>query len=282
MKEVQTSDAAVPLMDWGVGSFQNNAQDVVIQPRPTGPAAVPSGIEASWARNSGEVREAQRLRYRVFAGEMGARLESVMPGHDVDIFDDYCEHLLIRDLATKEVVGTYRVLTPTQAQRVGSTYSDTEFDLVRLRDLRDHMVELGRSCVHPNYRHGGVIMTLWGALGEFMIRNKYDTVIGCASIPMLHNGLVSGDLAASIWQKLRETHLAPVEQHVRPRRPLPLDQLNGGLEVEVPALIKGYLRTGAKVLGPPAWDPHFNTADLPMIMNIKDLPERYKKHFLGA
>jgi putative hemolysin len=185
-------------------------------------------------------------------------------------------------VATAEVVGTYRVLTPTQAQRVGSTYSDTEFDLVRLRNIRDQMVELGRSCVHPNYRHGGVIMTLWGALGEFMIRNKYDTVIGCASIPMLHNGVVSGDLAASIWQKLRETHLAPVEQHVRPRRPLPLDQLNGSLEVEVPALIKGYLRTGAKVLGPPAWDPHFNTADLPMIMNIKDLPERYKKHFLGA
>jgi putative hemolysin len=282
MKDVQISNAALPPMDWGVGGFQNTAQDVVIEHRSAAPATERSGIEASWARNGKEVREAQRLRYSVFAGEMGARLESVMPGHDVDIFDDYCEHLLIRDLATREVVGTYRVLTPTQAQRVGSTYSDTEFDLVRLRNLRDHMVELGRSCVHPNYRHGGVIMTLWGALGEFMIRNKYETVIGCASIPMLHNGLVSGDLAASIWQKLRATHLAPVEQHVRPRRPLPLDQLNGGLEVEVPALIKGYLRTGAKVLGPPAWDPHFNTADLPMIMNIKDLPERYKKHFLGA
>jgi putative hemolysin len=282
MKEVQTVDTALPLMDWGTRGFQNTVQDVVIQHQPVAPASERSGIEASWARNNSEVREAQRLRYSVFAGEMGARLESVTPGHDVDMFDDYCEHLLIRDVATAEVVGTYRVLTPTQAQRVGSTYSDTEFDLVRLRNIRDQMVELGRSCVHPNYRHGGVIMTLWGALGEFMIRNKYDTVIGCASIPMLHNGVVSGDLAVSIWQKLRETHLAPVEQHVRPRRPLPLDQLNRSLEVEVPALIKGYLRTGAKVLGPPAWDPHFNTADLPMIMNIKDLPDRYRKHFLGA
>ena len=240
------------------------------------------GIAVSWARTSDEVRQAQRLRFNVFAGEMGARLDTTSPGHDVDIFDDYCEHLLVRDLATTEVVGTYRVLTPTQAKRVGGTYSDTEFDLVRLRGVRDQMVELGRSCVHPAYRNGGVIMTLWGALGEFMVRNNYETVIGCASIPMLHNGMVSGDFAASIWEKLRQTHLAPVQYQVRPRRPLPLDQSNGSLDVEIPALIKGYLRTGAKVLGPPAWDPEFNTADLPMIMHFKGLPDRYRKHFLGV
>ena len=252
------------------------------------PSAAPSesarrtGIAVSWARTSDDVRQAQRLRFNVFATEMGARLDTTSPGHDVDVFDDYCEHLLVRDVATEAVVGTYRVLTPTQAARVGSTYSDTEFDLVRLRAVRDQMVELGRSCVHPNYRNGGVIMTLWGALGEFMVRNNYETVIGCASIPMLHNGIVSGDVAASIWEKLRQTHLAPVEYQVRPRLPLPLDKANGSLDVEIPALIKGYLRTGAKVLGPPAWDPEFNTADLPMIMHFKGLPDRYRKHFLEA
>ena len=115
-----------------------------------------------------------------------------------------------------------------------------------------------------------------------MVRNKFETVMGCASIPMLYHGLVSGDVAASIWEKLRQTHLASIEYHVRPKMPLPLGQLDSSLDVEVPALIKGYLRTGAKVLGPPAWDPVFNTADLPMIMHIKGLPERYKKHFLGA
>lgn len=213
---------------------------------------------------------------------MGAPLDTTSPGHDVDLFDDFCEHLLVRDTATNQVVGTYRVLTPTQAKRVGSTYSDTEFDLVRLHGVREQMVELGRSCVHPDYRSGGVIMTLWGALGEFMVRNKFETVMGCASIPMLRSGVVSGDVAASIWEKVRQTHLAPVEYHVRPRMPLPLDQLDSGLDVKIPALIKGYLRTGAKVLGPPAWDPEFNSADLPMIMHIKGLPERYRKHFLGA
>jgi putative hemolysin len=241
-----------------------------------------SGITVAWARHQEEVREAQRLRYRVFAGEMGARLETSLPGHDVDLFDEHCEHLLVRDQVTGEVIGTYRVLTPAQALRAGSFYSDTEFDLVRLRALRERMVELGRSCVHPDHRHGGVILALWGALAAFMARNKLDIMIGCASIPMLHNGVVSGDVAASIWNQVKQTHLAPIEYHVLPRLPLPVEQLDGTLQVEPPALIKGYLRLGAKVLGPPAWDPDFNSADLPMLMRIQDLPARYRKHFLGG
>jgi putative hemolysin len=244
--------------------------------------AAPAGIEVSWARHLDEVREAQRLRHNVFAGEMGARLANTIPGHDVDLFDDYCEHLLVRDVASAQVIGTYRVLTPAQAKRAGSTYSDTEFDLTRLRGMRERMVELGRSCVHPEHRHGGVIMALWGALTEFMVRNQLDVMIGCASIPMLHNGVVSGDLAASIWHQLKQTHLAPIECHVLPRLPLPVDELDHTLQTEPPALIKGYLRLGAKVLGAPAWDPDFNTADLPMMMRIADLPARYRKHFLGT
>ena len=121
------------------------------------PAAQP-GIVVAWARHQDEVRAAQRLRYDVFAREMGARLASPLEGHDIDLFDDYCEHLLVRDAASQAVIGTYRVLTPAQARRVGSTYSDTEFDLTRLRGLRSRMVELGRSCVHAEYRNGGVIM----------------------------------------------------------------------------------------------------------------------------
>jgi putative hemolysin len=248
------------------------------------PAAQPerNSLVVSWAKHSDEVRQAQRLRFNVFAKEMGARLDTTSPGHDVDLFDSYCEHLLVRDQVTQEVVGTYRLLTPAQARRVGSTYSDLEFDLTRLRSLRERMVELGRSCVHADYRHGGVIMALWGALAEFMVRNKLDTMIGCASIPMLHNGIVSGDVAASIWHQLKASHLAPIEHHVHPRLPLPVEQLDQHLPVDPPALIKGYLRLGAKILGAPAWDPDFNTADLPMLMRISDLSPRYRKHFLGV
>jgi putative hemolysin len=175
------------------------------------------------------------------------------------------------------VIGTYRVLTPDSARRIGGLYSETEFDLTRLRPLRSTMVELGRSCVHPAWRSGGAILALWGALAEFMVRNKLDTMVGCASVSMRDGG----HFAASLWEQLRHTHLAPIELQVRPRLALPVDELQHDLVVEAPALIKGYLRCGAKVLGPPAWDPDFNSADLPMLMRIADLPQRYRKHFLG-
>ncbi len=253
-----------------------------LQRRDAQPDAGVSGpIVVAWAKHQDEVREAQRLRHQVFAGEMGARLSTPLAGHDIDLFDDFCEHLLVRCQASGQVVGTYRVLTPAQARRVGSFYSDTEFDLTRLRSLRERMVELGRSCVHADYRHGGVIMALWGALFEFMVRNELDTMVGCASIPMLHEGVVSGDVAASVWRQVREAHLAPIEWQVRPRLPLPVEQLDDSLPVDPPPLIRGYLRLGAKVLGAPAWDPDFNTADLPMLMRVADLPARYHRHFLG-
>lgn len=246
-----------------------------------GPDASP-GITVSWARHLDEVREAQRLRYEVFCGEMGARLATRVPGHDADLFDGHCEHLLVRSAATRQVVGTYRVLTPAQARAVGGLYCDTEFDLWRLRDLRPRMVELGRSCVHPDHRHGGVILALWGALAGFMQRSGLETMVGCASIPMLHNGVVSGGAAASIWRQLKDSHLAAIDFQVTPRLPLPVEQFDASQHAEPPALIRGYLRLGARVLGPPAWDPDFNTADLPMMMRMHDMPARYRKHFLGA
>jgi putative hemolysin len=241
------------------------------------------GFEVVWARHEDEVRQAQRLRYIVFAEEMGARLsvpQGSPAGHDIDMFDPFCEHLLVRATGGEEagqVIGTYRVLTPAAARRVGSLYSETEFDLTRLRPLRERVVELGRSCVHPAHRSGGAILALWGALAEFMDRNGLDTMIGCASVSMRDGG----HYAASLWQRLRQTHMAAIEWQVRPRLPLPVEELQHDMEVEAPALIKGYLRCGAKVLGAPAWDPDFNTADLPMMMRIGDLPSRYRRHFLG-
>jgi putative hemolysin len=256
---------------------------------PRSPSADTAGVQAPrfevvWARDERDVREAQQLRHLVFAEEMGARLSvpaGSPPGHDIDMFDPFCEHLLVRAASEGSgpgpVIGTYRVLTPEAARRVGGLYSETEFDLTRLRPLRSKMVELGRSCVHPAWRSGGAIMALWGALAEFMVRNGLDTMIGCASVSMRDGG----HYAASLWEQLRHTHLAPIELQVTPRLPLPVDDLQHNLEVEAPALIKGYLRCGAKVLGAPAWDPDFNTADLPMLMRIGDLPARYRKHFLG-
>lgn len=240
-------------------------------------------LDVAWARHEAEVREAQRLRHHVFAEELGARLSppaGTPPGLDVDVYDAFCEHLLVRAVPAGEtsgpVVGTYRVLTPAAAKRVGGLYSETEFDLTRLRQLRARMVELGRSCVHPAHRSGGVILALWGALTEFMVRNDLDTMVGCASVSMRDGG----HMAASLWERLRHTHLAPIEWQVRARLPLPVADLDRSLDVEPPALIRGYLRCGARILGAPAWDPDFNTADLPMLMRIEDLPAKYRRHFL--
>jgi len=215
---------------------------------------------------------------------MGARLSvphGSPAGHDIDVFDPFCEHLLVRarhaDGEPGPVIGTYRVLTPANAKRVGGLYSDLEFDLTRLRPLRAKMVELGRSCVHPDWRSGGVILALWAALAEFMHRNALDTMVGCASVSMRDGGHV----AASLWEQLRHSHLADIHWQVTPRLALPVEELQHDLNVEAPALIKGYLRCGAKVLGAPAWDPDFNTADLPMLLRIEDLPARYRKHFLA-
>ncbi|MEK8049661.1 GNAT family N-acyltransferase [Ideonella sp. DXS22W] len=253
--------------------------------RPARPAPAEPPIEVLWARHADEVQAAQRLRYRVFAEEMGASLatpDGTPEGLDVDAFDAHCEHLLVRTVGRwdqpAQVVGTYRVLTPAAARRAGGLYSESEFDLAPLAHLREDLVELGRSCVDPAWRSGGVIMALWAALAAFMQRNGLGTMVGCASVGMRDGG----HAAASLWQQLRSTHLAPPALQVRPHLPLPVEHLAlDGRPVDTPPLIKGYLRCGAQVLGAPAWDPDFNTADLPMLMRLDDLPARYRRHFLG-
>jgi len=239
---------------------------------------------ASWAESQDELHAAQRLRHRVFAGEMGARLRAVPgtpAGHDADRFDAHCAHLLVRAHGhggdAGQVVGTYRVLTPDAARRAGGFYSETEFDLRRLAPLRPRMAELGRSCIDPAWRNGGTILALWGALGAFMQRRGLNLAFGCASVAMADGG----HAAASLWRRLSALHLAPAERRVAPLRPLPLTTLRDDLPVDTPPLIRGYLRCGAELLGPPAWDPDFNSADLPMLMSLDGLPERHRRHFLG-
>ena len=234
-------------------------------------------FKIEWASSQNEIKEAQRLRYKVFAQEMGANLPQNAEGLDIDEFDAYCDHLLIRDQDSLKVVGTYRVLPPHKALEIGRLYSDAEFDLSRLNHLRPKLVELGRSCVHQDYRSGAVIMALWSGLAQFMQKNGYEIMLGCASIPMADGG----HYAASLYNSLGNDQMAPTEFHAFPRLPLPLEKLNGGLEVEPPPLIKGYLKLGAKICSAPAWDPDFNTADLLTMLRLSEINPRYAKHFLG-
>jgi putative hemolysin len=228
------------------------------------------------ARSGAEVAEAQRIRFKVFAEEMGAKLPSAESGLDIDRFDRFCDHLLVRDHANDKVVGTYRILPPEQAVNAGGYYSETEFDLSRLVHLRDRMMEVGRSCVHPDYRDGATITQLWSGLADYIGKNGHEYMIGCASIS-LGDG---GHYAASVYNKIHKLHAAPAEYRVFPHCRLPLESLNQNLEVIVPPLIKGYLRLGAYIAGEPAWDPDFNCADLFILMPVSRMNARYARHFM--
>jgi putative hemolysin len=244
--------------------------------QPQAPQTSSSSLTVALARDIHEVREAQRLRYRVFAQEMGARVPGREQGIDCDIYDAYCEHLLVRDGESGEVVGTYRILNGARARRLGGFYSDEEFDLTRLNPVRDLTVEVGRSCVHPDFRNGATIALLWSGLGAYMTQHNYRYLIGCASIG-LGDG---GHGAAAAYRQLQSSCLSPVEYRVFPRLELPVPDPLEEAQALLPPLIKGYVRVGAYVCGAPAWDPDFNTADLLMFLPLERMNPRYARHFL--
>lgn len=228
------------------------------------------------ARGAAEIEDAQRLRYKVFVEEMGARVAEAGAalGLDIDEFDPYCDHIVVRDEDTLRVVGTYRVLAPHAARRIGRLYSDGEFDLARLLHLRSDMIEVGRSCVHRDYRDGAAILLLWAGLAHYMRSFGYRHMVGCASAPLADGGMQ----AARLRDELQK-HLCSTEYRAFPRLPFPHEKLARAAACEMPPLIKGYLRIGAQVCGEPAWDPDFNTADFLIWLSLDNLNPRYARHF---
>jgi putative hemolysin len=227
------------------------------------------------ASTPGELREVQRLRYKVFIETMG--LTSLMrdDGLDSDEFDEHCDHLIVRDTNSLEVVGTYRLLSPTRARKLGRVYSENEFDLNRLNNMRGRMVEAGRACIHPDYRGGSVIMLLWSGLAEYMRRERSDYLVGCASISLADGG----HNAVAVYQSLAAQHLAPQEYRVTPHLPFPFSKLEAAQKAQIPPLLKGYLRSGAWICGEPAWDPDFESADLFLMLPLANLDTRYARHY---
>ncbi|GHF41671.1 GNAT family N-acetyltransferase [Streptomyces griseosporeus] len=236
--------------------------------RPPQPAA-PARYTVSLAREEADVRAAQRLRYEVFAGEMGALLTTPQPGHDIDAFDAYCDHLLVREETTGEVVGTYRLLPPERAAVA---------DLSALDAIRPGMVEVGRSCVHPDHRDGTVIGLIWAGIARYMTDRGHEWLAGCCSVPLADGGA----LATATWERVRADHLAPEEFRVRPLLPwVPARPATAAARTELPALLRGYLRLGAQVCGEPAHDPDFGVADLYVLLSMRRVNPRYLRHFLS-
>ena len=242
----------------------------------TGTAQGNSRLTLSLATTREEVREVQRLRYKIFVESSGRSALMNEEGLDADEFDAYCDHLIVRDTASLKVVGTYRLLSPAAARRVGRYYSEGEFDLSRLKHLSSSTVEAGRACIHPDYRSGAVIMLLWAGLAAYMQRNQCEYLIGCASICLADGG----HNAAAVFRGLTDAQLAPPEYRVNPHVPFPIQGRGLEHKAEIPPLLKGYLRSGAWVCGEPAWDADFHTADLFLLMPLVRLDGRYARHYL--
>ena len=232
-------------------------------------------LVAQVTRETHEVIEAQRLRYEVFAEEMGARLPSAAGRLDVDRFDPHCAHLLVREGDGGRVVATARLLCGADALGAGGFYSQQEFDLTRVLTLPGRLLEVGRTCVARDRRDGVTLSALWTALAREAVARGADHLIGCASVPF--------DPETEALSPLRTAmrgHWAPESSRVFPRRPVPRDPEGPARAAALPPLLAAYLRLGAKIGGEPSWDPEFGAADFFVLVSVERLAARYTRRFI--
>jgi putative hemolysin len=254
----------------------------------TGPAQAPtSGARYSLLLSTDPslIEAAQRLRYDVFTSTPGFTLRAA-PGNprDVDRFDEFCDHLLVRDDDTGELVGCYRMLAPTGAIAAGGLYTATEFDVSAFDALRPSLVEMGRAVVRDGHRNGGVVLLMWAGILAYLDRYGYDYVTGCVSVPIDDeaDGETPGSQLRGVRDFILKRHAAPPEYRVRPYRPVvidgkTIDDIRPPARASVPALMRGYLRLGAQVCGEPAHDPDFGVGDFCVLLDKERADTRYLK-----
>ncbi|MEJ2361915.1 MAG: GNAT family N-acyltransferase [Gammaproteobacteria bacterium] len=218
-----------------------------------------------------------KLRYDVFANEMGAEVRGTEPGIDKDRFDDACHHLAVYDNYTNELIATTRLLDNEGRARVGIFYSETEFDLSNILSDGCRFMEVGRTCIHPEYRRGSALAMLWQGIARLVVEDHIDYLIGCASIPMS-----AGDkYLSTLMTHIRARHYAPESLRVRPLVPLRLEQQDPMPDdIIPPTLLKAYLRQGAMICGEPYWDAAFGVADVFVLLDCDQISSRYVKRFI--
>jgi len=234
------------------------------------------------ARTEQDLRAAQRLRYEVFVAELGG--DGPLVDHDArlerDRFDPYFDHLILTDAARDgAVVGVYRVLRDDQARQAGQFYSEDEYDLTPLRQSGRRLMELGRSCVAPAYRGSAAMYHLWQGLARYVEENQIEILFGVASF----HGTDPRALAQPL-SLLHHRHLAPEglrvraqDGHYQSMNLLPLSGIDRrAAMLQVPALIKGYLRLGGHVGDGAFVDRSFNTTDICLVMDTERLSETQK------
>ena len=227
-----------------------------------------------------QIEAAQRLRYDVFSSEPGFALTGHDDGLDADRFDEHCDHLLVREDNSGELVGCYRMLTPTGAIAAGGLYTATEFDIRALDSLRPSLVEMGRAVVHNDHRNGAVVLLMWAGILAYLDHCDYDYVTGCVSVPVVVAGEPAGTQIRGVRDFVTKRHGAPAEYHVRPYRPVvidgrSLDEIEPPTRPVIPPLMRGYLRLGAQICGEPAHDPDFGVGDFPALLDKRQADTRY-------
>ncbi|MDI1232177.1 MAG: GNAT family N-acetyltransferase [Methylobacter sp.] len=228
------------------------------------------------ANSEALIKEAQALRFRVFAKEMGAKLKTEAEGLDYDEVDSYCDHLIVYDNVNKKIVGYTRLLNQDQAERLGRFYSQTEFDLDQVLTLPGRFLEIGRTCVDPDYRGSAVLTTLWSALVQYALEGQFNYLLGCASITPGPSGFA----VDAVYRNIDAKNIAPASIQVKPSIPVPSELRCKRDESGIPPLLKAYFRFGAMVCGEPCWDEDFNCMDLFMLLPLDQLQERYSKHYM--
>jgi len=233
-------------------------------------------LECFIANTDALIKEAQALRYRVFAQEMGAKLKSGIEGLDYDEVDDFCDHLVVYDNIKAKIVGYTRLLNETQAKRLGRFYSQNEFHMEQILALPGRFLEIGRTCVDPDYRGGAVLTTLWTALIQYAMEGQFNYLLGCASITPGPSGFA----VDAVYRNIDSKNMAPPDLQVKPLIPVPLALRCERDESGIPPLLKSYFRFGVLVCGEPYWDEDFNCMDLFIILPLDQVQERYSKHFM--
>lgn len=241
-------------------------------------------FELRIAENDTEVRDAQRLRYAVFVEELGG--DGIDVDHEErlerDEFDPAFDHLILYDRARPDgdqAVGAYRVLRDDQLHALGRYYSESEYDLSRLKASGRKLMELGRSCVHPDYRGGAALAQLWVGLLNYTSRHEIEVMFGVASF----HGTDLNQIAAPL-SLLHHRYLAPEELRARVLNAyyqsadiIPLADLDEGAAIkQVPALIKAYLRLGGVIGDGVFVDKPFNTSDVCIIVDLAKVPKRQR------
>jgi putative hemolysin len=229
------------------------------------------------------IEAAQRLRYDVFSSEPGFALTGRDAGLDVDRFDQYCDHLLVREENSGELVGCYRMLPPHGAAAAGGLYTATEFDITALDSLRPALVEMGRAVVHNDHRNGAVVLLMWAGILAYLDRCDYDYVTGCVSVPIQGNaseGEPPGSQIRGVRDFVLRRHPAPADYRVHPYRPViiggrSLDEISPPGRPVIPPLMRGYLRLGARICGEPAHDADFGVGDFPALLDKRLADTRY-------